>query len=106
FNYGLDASKPAAQAYYDSLAQQFDGWGVDFLKVDCIADHPYKGDEIRMISQARYKSKRRIVLSLSPGPTALDPPDEVSKYVQMWRFSDDVWGVWYSDMEFLSGFQN
>src|SRR5947208_9758303 len=29
------------------------GWGVDFLKVDCIADHPYKGDEIRLIRISR-----------------------------------------------------
>src|SRR6266403_1393117 len=43
FNYGLDAGKPAAQAYYGSIAQQYAAWGVDFLKVDCIADHPYKG---------------------------------------------------------------
>jgi len=106
FNYGLDASKPAAQAYYDSLAQQFEGWGVDFLKVDCIADHPYKGDEIRMISQARYKSKRPMVLSLSPGPTALNKADEVSKYAEMWRISDDVWDLWHSDTEFPSGIQN
>ncbi|HXY23877.1 MAG TPA: glycoside hydrolase family 27 protein [Candidatus Acidoferrum sp.] len=106
FNYGLDASKPAAQAYYDSLAEQFDDWGVDFLKVDCIADHPYKGDEIRMISQARRKARRPIVLSLSPGPTALDKAQEVSKYAQMWRISDDMWDLWYSETQFPSGVKN
>lgn len=106
FNYGLDARKPAAQAYYDSLAQQFDGWGVDFLKVDCIADHPYKGDEIRLISEAVRKTGRPMVLSLSPGPTALDKAEEVTKYAQMWRISDDVWDLWRSDTEFPSGIQN
>jgi alpha-galactosidase len=90
FNYGLDASKPAAQAYYDSLAQLYAGWGVDFLKVDCIADHPYKGDEIRMLSQALGKTGHPIVLSLSPGPAALEKAEELSKYAQMWRISDDV----------------
>src|SRR5215469_5175815 len=64
FNFGLDASKPAAQAYYDSIAQLYAGWGVDFLKVDCISDHPYKGEEIRMISQAVRKTGRPIVISL------------------------------------------
>jgi len=106
FNYGLDASKPAAQAYYDSIAQLYASWGVDFLKVDCISDHPYKGDEIRMISQAIRKAGRPIVLSLSPGPTALDKADEVSKYSQMWRISDDVWDLWHSDTQFPSGIQN
>lgn len=106
FNFGLDASKPAAQAYYDSLARQFAGWDVDFLKVDCIADHPYKGDEIRLISQALRKIGRPIVLSLSPGPTALEKADEVREYAQMWRISDDVWDLWHSDTEFPSGIKN
>jgi alpha-galactosidase len=52
YNYGLDTTKPAAQAYYDSLAQQYAEWGVDFVKIDCITDHPYKGDEIRKIGRA------------------------------------------------------
>jgi alpha-galactosidase len=106
FNYGLDASKPAAQAYYDSVAQQYAGWGVDFLKVDCIADHPYKGDEIRMLSQALRKTGRPIVLSLSPGPASLEKAGELSKYAQMWRISDDVWDLWHSDKQFPSGIQN
>jgi alpha-galactosidase len=106
FSYGLDASKPAAQAYYDSIAQQYAGWGVDFLKVDCIADHPYKGDEIRMLNQALRKTGRPIVLSLSPGPAALDKAEELSKYAQMWRISDDVWDLWHSDKQFPSGIEN
>ena len=106
FNYGLDASQSAAEAYYDSIAQLYANWGVDFLKVDCISDHPYKGDEIRLISQAIRKTSRPIVLSLSPGPTALDKADEVSKYAQMWRISDDVWDLWHSDTQFPSGIQN
>ena len=106
FNFGLDAAKPAARAYYDSLAKQFAEWGVDFLKVDCIADHPYKGDEIRLISEALRKVGRPIVLSLSPGPTALDKAEEVSKYAQMWRISDDMWDLWYSVTEFPSGVKN
>ena len=106
FNYGLDANKPAAQAYYDSIAQQYARWGVDFLKVDCIADHPYKGDEIRMLSQALGKSGRPIVLSLSPGPAAFENAEELSKYAQMWRISDDVWDLWHSDKQFPSGIEN
>src|SRR5215467_2025483 len=96
FNFGLDASKPAAQAYYDSLARQFAGWGVDFVKVDCIAHHPYKAEEIRMISKALRnsgtlsKNGRPILLSLSPGPTSLEKADEVRESAQMWRISDDI----------------
>ena len=106
FNYGLDAGKPAAQAYYDALAQQYAGWGVDFLKVDCIADHPYKGDEIRLISQALGKTGRPMVLSLSPGPAALEKAEELRQDAQMWRISDDVWDLWHSDTQFPSGIGN
>jgi len=66
YNYGLNPSHPAAQAYYDSLARQYADWKVDFIKIDCISDHPYKGDEIRMFSEAIAKSGRAMVLSLSP----------------------------------------
>jgi hypothetical protein len=106
FNYGLKAGSPAAQAYYDSIALLYAGWGVDFLKVDCISSHPYKGDEIRMISRALHKVRRPIVLSLSPGPAPLDNAIELSRYAQMWRISDDVWDVWHSDTAFPQGVQN
>lgn len=86
----------AGQAWYDSLLRQYAAWGVDFLKVDCIADHPYKPAEIRQIKRAIQRSGRGIVLSLSPGPTQLEHHAEVAELAQMWRISDDVWDVWDS----------
>src|SRR5262252_2199329 len=65
YNFGLNSTHPAAQAYYDSLARQYADWNVDFVKIDCISDHPYRGEEIRMFSEAIAKSGRRMVLSLS-----------------------------------------
>jgi alpha-galactosidase len=86
----------AGQAWYDSLLRQYVGWGVDFLKVDCIADHPYKPAEARQIGRAITRSGRDVVLSLSPGPTALEHHAEVAELAQMWRISDDVWDLWDS----------
>ncbi len=85
---------PAGQAWYDSLLRQYARWGVDFLKVDCIADHPYKGREIRQIATAIRNSGRDVVLSLSPGPTAIEHQTEVGELSQMWRMSNDIWDVW------------
>jgi alpha-galactosidase len=93
YNFGV-RENAAGQAYYDSIISLYASWGVDFLKVDCIADHPYKPAEIRMISRAIRKTRRPVVLSLSPGPTALEHADEVAKYAEMWRISDDVWDHW------------
>ena len=92
-NWGV-RDTPAGQAWYDSLLAQYAGWGVDFLKVDCIATRPYKVTEIRMIQRAIAKTHRPIVLSLSPGPTALSDAKEVGELAQMWRISDDIWDFW------------
>jgi alpha-galactosidase len=91
-NYGVRANA-AGQAYYDSVAALYAKWGLDFLKVDCITV-PFKGDEIRMLSEGIKKTGRPIVLSLSPGPTPIDQIDELRKYAQMWRISDDFWDSW------------
>jgi hypothetical protein len=92
-NYGI-RDNAAGQAYYDSLLALFAGWGVDFLKVDCIADHPYKASEIRQLAAAIQKSGRSVVLSLSPGPTQPSHAAEIRQYGQMWRISNDVWDGW------------
>lgn len=92
-NYGI-RDNAAGQAWYDSMIGLYARWGVDFIKVDCIADHPYKISEIRQIARAIHKTGRPIVLSLSPGPTQLSHAEEIGQYAQMWRISDDHWDVW------------
>jgi len=102
-NYGLDASKPAARAYYDSIAKLYASWDVDLIKVDCVASHPYKGDEIRIFSEALTHSGRSIALSLSPGPAPVEKIAELRKYAQMWRISDDIWDIWHSNVQYPQG---
>jgi alpha-galactosidase len=92
-NYGVKANA-AGQAWYDELMKQYAAWGVDYIKVDCIASHPYKAAEIAMIHKAIGKSGRAMVLSLSPGPTGLEDAEEVGANAQLWRISDDVWDYW------------
>lgn len=93
YTYGVK-SNLAGQAFYDSIAKLYASWGVDFIKVDCISSRPYKASEIHMISSALKKAGRPIVLSLSPGPTSLAVADDVRRYAQMWRISDDFWDYW------------
>jgi alpha-galactosidase len=102
-NYGLNSRKPAAQSYYDSIARLYAAWEVDLIKVDCIASHPYKGDEIRLLHQALQKTGRPIILSLSPGPAPLEKLEEMRQYAQMWRISDDIWDIWHSDTQYPQG---
>jgi len=93
-NFGV-RDNPAGQAYYDSMLSLYAGWGLDFIKVDCIADHPYKASEIRQIATAIGKTGRPIVLSLSPGPTQPSHAAEIRQYAQMWRISNDIWDSWH-----------
>jgi hypothetical protein len=101
-NWGV-RSTPAGQAWYDSLIAQYAGWGVDYLKVDCVSDHPYRPGEIQMIHNAILKSGRPIVLSLSPGPTSPSLANELLPYAQMWRISDDIWDDWVKPTGVMRG---
>jgi alpha-galactosidase len=92
-NWGVK-DNAAGQAYYDAMLRLYASWGVDFLKVDCIATNPYRPTEIRQIAAAIHKTGRPIVLSLSPGPTSIDYAPVVAKYAQMWRISNDHWDGW------------
>jgi alpha-galactosidase len=93
--FGVDMSKPGAQAYYDSVFAQFAAWGVDYVKVDDIS-RPYHDNEaeIEAIRSAIDRSGRPMVLSLSPGATALSAADHAQRHANLWRISDDFWDNW------------
>jgi alpha-galactosidase len=91
--YGLDMSKPGAQEYINSLLDLYAGWGVDFIKVDDIAE-PYYSKEIEAYAQAIKRTNRPIVLSLSPGETPVGSFDHLKEYANMWRVSADFWDNW------------
>ncbi|AIE84408.1 glycoside hydrolase family 27 protein [Fimbriimonas ginsengisoli] len=93
--YGVDMTKPGAQAYYDSVFRQFADWGIDFVKVDDLS-RPYHLPEIEAIRTAIDRSKRRIVFSTSPGETPLSAGEHVQNHANMWRISDDFWDNWPS----------
>jgi hypothetical protein len=102
-NYGVDPYSRAGQAYYDSIARLYAFWGVDLIKADCIASHPYAGKEIRMLSTALTASGRDMVLSLSPGPAPIDKLAALRRYSTLWRISDDVWDLWHSNVQYPQG---
>jgi hypothetical protein len=92
--WGVDTTKPGAQAYYDSIAELYASWGVDFIKADDMGSHLYQPAEIKALSQAMRKTGRPMVLSISPGPAPISEAEFFEKYAQMWRISDDFWDDW------------
>lgn len=93
--YGVDMTRPGAQAYYDGVFQLYADWGVDFIKMDDMS-RPYDAHapEIEAAHKAIVRTGRPIVLSLSPGETPVIRGDHVHRYAQMWRISDDFWDQW------------
>ena len=102
--YTVDASKPGAQEYYNSLFALYASWGLDFVKVDDISS-PYHKDEIEMIREAIDRCGRPIVLSLSPGPTPLEEAAHVRTHTNMWRIVGDFWDNWTQLEEHFSLFE-
>jgi alpha-galactosidase len=93
--YGVDTTKPGAQEYYDSVFALLAAWGVDYVKVDDISRPYFRHEkEIEAIRRAIDRTGRPIVLSLSPGETALAAADHVAQHANLWRISDDFWDRW------------
>lgn len=95
--YGLDPNHPGSQDYYNSLFELYASWGVDYVKVDDIADSKLYGphlEEIKMIQKAIQNSGRPMVLSLSPGPADINAVETYQENANLWRMTDDFWDIW------------
>jgi hypothetical protein len=93
--YGIDMSRPGAQAYYDSIVSMYASWGVDYIKADDMSS-PYHAEEIAALARAIAASGREIVLSLSPGNRLPEPHqiDHALSHCELWRVSADFWDSW------------
>jgi alpha-galactosidase len=91
--YTVDATKPGAQEYYNSLFELYASWEVDYVKIDDLS-RPYHQAEIELIRKAIDKCGRPIVLSTSPGATPLANTEHVKTHANLWRICDDFWDDW------------
>lgn len=99
--YGINSRSEGAQEYYNSLFELYASWGVDFVKVDDIANTEYKPHdpysargEIELIRNAIDNCGRDMVLSLSPGPAVVSEAFHLSRNANMWRMTGDFWDRW------------
>jgi hypothetical protein len=93
-NFGIDHGQVGAQGYYDSLAELFVEWGVDYVKVDDMLG-PFHDAEVRAFSRAIRGADREIVLSMSPGQMlSTEHADDLLRYSDVWRVSADLWDRW------------
>lgn len=91
---GVDMTKTGAQMYYNSLAELYASWGVDYVKADDMGSHLYQPAEMKALSLALGRTGRPIILSISPGPAPVSEAAFFERYATMWRISDDFWDEW------------
>jgi melibiase-like protein len=88
YNYGVDMTKPGAQAFYNSLINQLAGWGIDFIKADDLVPFP---DEIVGYANAIEQTGRDIAFSLSPGGKWKKSDLPYYRRGNMLRITADIW---------------
>jgi len=96
-SYKMDFSNPCSQYYLDSIAQEFAGWGVDFLKLDGVGPGSFKSPapqydnraDVQGWATALAGTHRKIVFQLS---WALDHSAvaDWQKWSNSWRIDTDV----------------
>ena len=84
---GIDYSKPGAQAFINSWADQFASWGVDYLKLDGVG----AGDipDVQAWSTALAQTGRPIHLELS-NSLAIADASTWAQYSNGWRTGGDI----------------
>ncbi|MFC1408915.1 ricin-type beta-trefoil lectin domain protein [Streptacidiphilus sp. N1-12] len=84
---GIDYSKPGAQAFINSWANEFASWGVDYVKIDGVGT----GDvgDVQAWSSALQQTGRPIHLELSNN-LAIGSASTWAQYSNGWRTGGDV----------------
>lgn len=85
---GIDFRKPGAQQYIDSWAEMFASWGVDFIKLDGIANSNVA--DIMAWSHAIRRSGRSMSLDVTDGIFTMAIAPTLMDYATQWEMLPDV----------------
>jgi alpha-galactosidase len=95
---GVNASHPAAQAYYDSVVEGLVELGVSVIEADCFMCGPCYTDEMIMMTSAVKRRPEPLVLYYSPGG-GNQPEDGAwvarNQMATFYRTLTDFHGGWY-----------
>ena len=80
--------KPGAQAYINSWVNMLASWGVDYIKIDGIANHNVA--DIKAWSRAIHQSGRPMVLDVTQGSYTRAIAPTLMKYANQWEFAPDI----------------
>jgi len=85
---GINYYKPGAQAYINSWVNMLASWGVDYIKIDGIANHNVA--DIKAWSRAIRQSGRPMVLDVTQGSYTRAIAPTLMKYANQWEFAPDI----------------
>lgn len=84
----VDYSKPGAQAFTNSIVDEFASWGVDYIKLDGI--HDKNGPDIEAWSNAIRQSGRPMQLDVTEGAYTRALGPALDQYATQWEYSPDI----------------
>jgi hypothetical protein len=84
----IDYSRPGAQAYVDSVVDELASWGVDYVKLDGIANS--NGPDVKAWRAAIRHSGRPMVLNITQGSYTIKLAPVLKKYASQWEFAPDI----------------
>ncbi len=84
---GIDYTKPGAQAFIDSWADEFASWGVDYLKIDGVGVSDVA--DVQAWSAALQQTGRAIHLELSNN-LSISAASTWQQYSNGWRTGGDI----------------
>lgn len=91
----VDLNLGASKAFLKSLYQQYDQWGVDFVKHDCVFGDDFNENEITTVSEIIKEIENPILYSISPGThVTINMAKKISTLVNMYRVTGDDWDTW------------
>lgn len=88
WNFGLKPDHPGSAEYLRSVFRLLRDWGVGYLKLDDITEHP---EEIRLVRRVLDEVWPECVLSLSPGNDIHPNHTEAYNLADAVRVTGDVW---------------
>ncbi|MCW2894723.1 MAG: glycoside hydrolase clan [Actinomycetia bacterium] len=84
----INYSAPGAQAYVNSVVDELASWGVDYIKLDGIANS--NGADVEAWQAAIQQSGRPMVLNITQGSYTIKLAPTLKKYANQWEFAPDI----------------
>ncbi len=94
FNYncggmtGINYKKPGAQAFVNSIVDEYASWGVDFIKLDGISDGNVA--DMRAWSKAIRQSGRPMQLDITEGDYTVALGPSLDRWATQWEYTSDI----------------